>query len=177
MRYFIRTLFSILLLVAITSVLLPNRYTVAKTITSHCKQVQFENWVLDLAQWHLWTPFATYEKSWQALELANSNKIGAYLKWQSGDNIGEMTVTAMTNHTISYTSVYEQNTNIGSITADFFADQLQITWAIEGGINTPLLGGILTEYYKYKTHDAIDLGLRNLNSLCKSQSLETQNAN
>lgn len=177
MRYFIRTLFSILLLVTITSVLLPNRYTIEKTITSHCKQQQFENWVLDLANWHLWTPFVTYEKTWQVLELANSNKIGAYLKWQNGDSIGEMTVTAMAKQSTSYTSVFEQHTNIGHIKAKNFGDQLQISWAIEGGINTPILGSILTQYYKYKTQDAIDLGLRNLNSLCKSQRVEMQNAN
>lgn len=172
MRYLIRTLFSLVLLIGIASALLPNRYTIAKTVTSHCTQAQFENWVLDLANWHFWTPFATYEKTWQELELANSNKIGAYLKWQSGDNIGEMTVTAMSHQRMSYTSVIEQHTNIGHIEALPFAEQLQVTWSIEGGINAPIIGSILTQYYKYKTKDAIDLGLRNLNSLCKSQRLD-----
>lgn len=177
MRYLIRTLFSIVLVIAITSALLPNRYTIEKTITSHCQQPQFQSWVLDLANWHLWTPWATYEKTWQELELANSNKIGAYLKWQSGERIGEMTVTAISNNSISHTSIIDHHTNIGHFVAKPFANKLQISWAIEGGINTPLVGSLLTQYHKYKMQDAIDLGLRNLNSLCKSQKMEQQDAN
>ncbi|WP_372767572.1 hypothetical protein [Pseudoalteromonas sp.] len=177
MQYFFRTLFSVALLVVISSALLPNRYTIAKTITSHCQPPQFEKWVLDISNWHLWVPFSTYQKTWQTLELANSNKIGAYLKWQSGENIGEMTVTAITKQSMSYSSVIEQHTNIGHIKAEPFAKHLQISWSIEGGINTPIIGSIVTLYYKYKTQDAINLGLRNLNSLCKSQRMDKQNAN
>ena len=172
MRYLLRTLFSLILVIAVTSALLPNRYTIEKTITSHCHQQQFTNWVLDLANWHLWSPWATYEKTWQELELANSNKIGAYLKWQSGERIGEMTVTAIAKNRISYTSIINHHTNVGHITTKPFANTLRITWSIEGGINTPLIGSIITLYHKYKMKDAIDLGLRNLNSLCKSHKLE-----
>ena len=168
MRYIIRTLFSLILLIIIASTLLPNHYKVTKTVTSHCSQAQIEHWVFDLANWHLWTPWATYEREWQQLELVNSNKVGAYLKWQSAKTIGEMTVTQRTEDSLSYTSLIGQHTNSGTIKTKSFADIIEVTWTIEGGINAFLVAGLLTYHHKQKMNDAINLGLRNLNSLCKA---------
>lgn len=170
MRYLIRTFFSLILILAVTSALLPNRYTLEKTITSHCQQKHIEELLLDIANWQLWTPWRTYQKQWKELELANSNKIGAYLKWQNGDHIGELTVTSLSKNHIAYLSVIDQHTSNGKISTTAFADKLQLTWSIEGGINTFFIGSLMTYYHKHKMQSAIDLGLRNLNSLCKTQS-------
>ena len=170
MRYFIRTIFSLILILVVGSALLPNQYQITKTIASQCQEEAFAQFVLDLANWHRWTPWATYQQSWQQIELANSNKIGAYLKWENGEDIGEMTVTALTPHSISYISSVGTHTSNGKLSTDSFSKNNQLTWAIEGGINTPILGSLFTQYHKYKMQDAIDLGLKNLNSLCKSSS-------
>lgn len=172
MRYLFRTLFSLFLVVSIAGVLLPNRYKIEKTIISHCQPKQLHQWVFDLANWHLWDPWTTYQKQRKELELVNSNKVGAYLKWQNGDDIGEMTVTALTSRYMTYTSIVNNHTSTGKIVYSPFGEHGQITWEIEGGINTFLIGSILTQYNKYKMQSAIHHGLRNLNSLCKTQNSE-----
>lgn len=172
MRYLIRTLFSLIFVIAIASVLLPNRYKIEQTITSHCQQKQLHNWVFNLANWHLWNPWTTYQKQRKELELVNSSKVGAYLKWQNGEDIGEMTVTALTSRYMTYTSIIDNHTRTGKIFFSSLNDHTHITWQIEGDINTFLIGGILTQYNKYKAQSAIQHGLRNLNSLCKTQNSE-----
>ncbi|WP_425355714.1 hypothetical protein [Pseudoalteromonas aliena] len=155
--------FAVLLISIILGLILPQSYSVDKTIQINSSQNTIRVLVGDFKQWHKWSPWQQISPSTTFIISEPSAGVGAYQSWESMWGFGEMTITAMSGSEITFNVLLnEENIIKGTLSFVNNSKALTVTCQIKGQATNALFSGYVAFITQYILNNAVTLGLNNL---------------
>ncbi|MBL8857824.1 MAG: SRPBCC family protein [Planctomycetes bacterium] len=135
-----------LVLFVVIGFFLPTRVSVARTVTIHADKPAVHAWCSDLKKWPEWTPWAEADKTVVTTLGPITSGVGASQSWTGDSGNGELTLTQSDPNTgIAYDMNFingEHKTPMKSaMTYRTSGDATEVTWTLDGDMDTPVLGG------------------------------------
>ncbi|MBE0363079.1 hypothetical protein PULV_a0705 [Pseudoalteromonas ulvae UL12] len=162
----------LLILVLVIGFFLPTHYAIKQDININANPSSIHYWTDDLVRWPNWQAWHILTPQLEFIYGEKTEGVGAFLAWQNEQVEGELTISHINGQQIDYNMLFNnEHLALSQLSFTVIAPtQTKVTWSIKGEINTPVLAGYLTLYYKVVLAQALELGLRNL----KEQSEITQ---
>ncbi|KAA1150410.1 MULTISPECIES: SRPBCC family protein [Pseudoalteromonas] len=163
-----------LLTIIIIGLMLPQNYSVNKTIEVNASIRTIKSLTTDFDEWHKWSPWQQVDPSIKFAVSEPSAGIGAHQSWISKWGHGEMTITALNDRKMVFNTLLN-NEHIVQGTLTFTTNSnnsVNVECHIEGQATTILVSGYMAIFSEYVLNNTIALGLNNLKTVAQLSDIQ-----
>ena len=152
----------------VTGLLLPSTFSVSRSIEIRADQATIHHYVGELENWDLWTPWKELDPSVVVTLGERTSGIGASQSWTGKDGDGSLTVIMSSpDKGIKYDLLFDDSDSCESTVSyspasSMMKNKTRVTWAIQGEMTTPVIGGYIAIIMDTFTGDMFDRGLNKL---------------
>ena len=127
--------------------------------------------VNDFSKWPSWSPWQKLDPNIIFTLGEPSSGVGAHQFWQSSWGVGEMTITNISNDTINFNILFnEEHIVTGAVSFLPNKNGHVVTCTLYGEVTTAILGGYLALFSEYILTNTVKLGLNNLKTTAQLQT-------
>ncbi|MFI4861001.1 MAG: SRPBCC family protein [Phycisphaerales bacterium JB063] len=159
----------------IIGLVLPSSYQVERSVTIDAPPEVVFRYLNDLEQWEHWEPFSKADDSVVVTLGDVTTGVGATQTWTSNDGDGTLTFTMSDpDKGIGYDmQIGEFDPASAEITYEVVDGQVVVTWAMEGDMSLPVIGGYFGVMMDGMVGPMFDEGLRLLKEAAESDTPAT----
>ncbi|OUS74282.1 hypothetical protein B5G52_02780 [Pseudoalteromonas sp. A601] len=175
LQKFIRFTFFISIVIVVVGLLLPQQYQVSKSVKINAKATEIAPYISDFGRWQIWSPWEKLDPSIKFYIAEPSSGVGAHQFWQSQWGAGEMTITSISESTIKFNILFNDE-HIASGIISFFEQQTytRVVCEITAEVTTSLVGGYLALLNQYILTNTVELGLNNLKTTMQLHIIDNE---
>tara|TARA_R110000751_G_scaffold276550_1_gene377440 strand:- start:170 stop:751 length:582 start_codon:yes stop_codon:yes gene_type:complete len=168
LKILIKGVLLLLLVLVLTGLILPQSYSVNKTIEINANIEVVKPLVTDFSQWQKWSPWEKVDSSIRFSLGEPSSGLGAHQSWKGKWGYGEMIITSVSQNKISF-NILLNTEHIIRGTFNFSEQNGIVTLVcnIEGQTTTPLISGYTAILSEYVLRNTVSLGLNNLKTVAQ----------
>jgi len=168
LKILIKGVLLLLLVLVLTGLILPQSYSVNKTIEINANIEVVKPLVTDFSQWQKWSPWEKVDSSIRFSLGEPSSGLGAHQSWKGKWGYGEMIITSVSQNKISF-NILLNTEHIIRGTFNFSEQNGIVTLIcnIEGQTTTPLISGYTAILSEYVLRNTVSLGLNNLKTVAQ----------
>lgn len=184
LKILIKCLLLLLLVLVLIGLILPQSYSVNKTIEINANIEVVKPLVTDFSQWQKWSPWEKVDSSIRFTLGEPSSGLGAHQSWKGKWGYGEMIITSISQNKVSFNILLNAEHIIRG-TFNFSEQNGIVTLIcnIEGQTTAPLISGYTAILSEYVLRNTVSLGLNNLQTVAQlsdpqriMQSHDSQNS-
>ncbi|MBY5923007.1 SRPBCC family protein [Ferrimonas balearica] len=170
MRNALKVLLTVLLVVAIAGLILPDEFEVSRSVRINAPADQVHPYLDDLTLWPLWNPFQTGEVT---VSISRpSSGVGAHQSWQDPSGGGELWMTLSDPvHGIGYDlrfGSHPERYQAGFHYQPHGAGTI-VVWEMSGQMHIPVMGAYLAMMADVMIGEQFQLGLERLKRVVEQQ--------
>jgi hypothetical protein len=164
----------LVLLVVVIGLLLPQSYSVSKSINITARAASVKPLISDFSQWYKWSPWKKIDPTIEFQLGEPSAGVGAHQSWQSKWGTGEMTLSTLTDSTIVINILFaDEHIITGDILFVEHANSVTVTFNVQGQATLPLLSGYIALLSEWLLKNALAQGLNNLKTVAQLNDAQT----
>jgi len=184
LKILIKCVLLLLLVLVLIGLILPQSYSVNKTIEINANIEVVKPLVTDFSQWQKWSPWEKVDSSIRFTLGEPSSGLGAHQSWKGKWGYGEMIITSISQNKVSFNILLNAEHIIRG-TFNFSEQNGIVTLIcnIEGQTTAPLISGYTAILSEYVLRNTVSLGLNNLQTVAQlsdpqriMQSHDSQNS-
>ncbi|CAM2828780.1 SRPBCC family protein [Pseudoalteromonas distincta] len=163
LKILIKCLLLLLLVLVLIGLILPQSYSVNKTVEINANIEIVKPLVTDFNQWQKWSPWGKVDPSIRFTLGEPSSGVGAHQSWTGKWGYGEMIITSVSQNKVSFNILLNAEHIIRG-TFNFSEQNGIVTLIcnIEGQTTAPLISGYTAILSEYVLSNTVSLGLNNL---------------
>ncbi|MBQ4856799.1 SRPBCC family protein [Pseudoalteromonas sp. MMG007] len=168
LKMLIQSVLLLSLVLVLIGLILPQHYSVSKTVKINAAQEVVKPLFTDFSQWYKWSPWEKVDSSIEFNIGEPSSGVGAHQSWQGKWGYGEMTITAVSDNKIDFNILLNAEHIItGTFTFIEQNNTVTLTCIIEGQTTAPLISGYTAILSEYVLKNTVSLGLNNLQTIAQ----------
>ncbi|WP_432797093.1 SRPBCC family protein [Poriferisphaera sp. WC338] len=171
------TVVTLILIVVVVGLFLPNDFRVARTVTVNATADTIHPYVNDLNQWNQWEPWTKVDPTIVTTLGNQAVGVGANHSWvgqESGS--GSLVITQSSPDsgvTFDVTIDEHGSTSQAAIIYASSGDTTEVTWQMTGKIDVPVIGGYLCMMMDGQVGHCFEYGLDRLKTISESSGTTT----
>nr|WP_211185124.1 SRPBCC family protein [Pseudoalteromonas arctica] len=158
----------LLLVLALVGLILPQSYSVNKTIEINANLKVIKPLITDFSQWQKWSPWEKVDPSIRFTLGEPSSGLGAHQSWKGKWGYGEMIITSVSQNKVSFNILLNAEHIIrGTFNLSEQDGIVTLICNIKGQTTAPLISGYTAILSEYVLSNTVSLGLNNLQTVAQ----------
>ncbi|HDY90850.1 MAG TPA: hypothetical protein ENH67_09630 [Pseudoalteromonas sp.] len=168
LKILIKGVLLLLLVLVLIGLILPQSYSVNKTIEINANIEVVKPLVTDFSQWQKWSPWEKVDPSIRFTLGEPSSGLGAHQSWKGKWGYGEMIITSVSQNKVSFNILLNAEHIIrGTFNLSEQRGIVTLICNIKGQTTAPLISGYTAILSKYILSNTVSLGLNNLQTVAQ----------
>lgn len=168
LKILIKGVLLLLLVLVLVGLILPQSYSVNKTIEINANIDAVKPLITDFNQWQKWSPWEKVDPSIRFTLGEPSSGLGAHQSWKGKWGYGEMIITSVSQNKVSFNILLNAEHIIrGTFN---FSEQngiVTLICKINGQTTAPLISGYTAILSEYVLRNTVSMGLNNLKTVAQ----------
>ena len=158
----------LLLIIILIGLILPQSYSVNKTIEINADIKVVKPLIIDFNKWQKWSPWEKVDPSIRFTLGEPSSGLGAHQSWKGKWGYGEMIITSVSQNKVSFNILLNTEHIIrGTFNLSEQRGIVTLICNIKGQTTAPLISGYTAILSKYILSNTVSLGLNNLQTVAQ----------
>nr|WP_206008483.1 SRPBCC family protein [Pseudoalteromonas sp. SA25] len=158
----------LLLVLALVGLILPQSYSVNKTIEINANLKVIKPLITDFSQWQKWSPWEKVDPSIRFTLGEPNSGLGAHQSWKGKWGYGEMIITSVSQNKVSFNILLNAEHIIrGTFNLSEQNGIVTLICNIKGQTTAPLISGYTAILSEYVLSNTVSLGLNNLQTVAQ----------
>jgi hypothetical protein len=168
LKILIKCVLLLLLVLALVGLILPQSYSVNKTIEINANLKVIKPLITDFSQWQKWSPWEKVDPSIRFTLGEPSSGLGAHQSWKGKWGYGEMIITSISQNKVSFNILLNAEHIIrGTFNLSEQNGIVTLICNIKGQTTAPLISGYTAILSEYVLSNTVSLGLNNLQTVAQ----------
>ncbi|MEM5532006.1 SRPBCC family protein [Pseudoalteromonas arctica] len=168
LKILIKCVLLLLLVLALVGLILPQSYSVNKTIEINANLKVIKPLITDFSQWQKWSPWEKVDPSIRFTLGEPSSGLGAHQSWKGKWGYGEMIITSVSQNKVSFNILLNAEHIIrGTFNLSEQDGIVTLICNIKGQTTAPLISGYTAILSEYVLSNTVSLGLNNLQTVAQ----------
>jgi len=168
LKILIKCVLLLLLVLALVGLILPQSYSVNKTIEINANLKVIKPLITDFSQWQKWSPWEKVDPSIRLTLGEPSSGLGAHQSWKGKWGYGEMIITSVSQNKVSFNILLNAEHIIrGTFNLSEQNGIVTLICNIKGQTTAPLISGYTAILSEYVLSNTVSLGLNNLQTVAQ----------
>lgn len=168
LKILIKCVLLLLLVLAMVGLILPQSYSVNKTIEINANLKVIKPLITDFSQWQKWSPWEKVDPSIRFTLGEPSSGLGAHQSWKGKWGYGEMIITSVSQNKVSFNILLNAEHIIrGTFNLSEQNGIVTLICNIKGQTTAPLISGYTAILSEYVLSNTVSLGLNNLQTVAQ----------
>ena len=168
LKILIKGVLLLLLVLVLIGLILPQSYSVNKTIEINANIEVVKPLVTDFSQWQKWSPWEKVDPSIRFTLGEPSSGLGAHQSWKGKWGYGEMIITSISQNKVSFNILLNAEHIIrGTFNLSEQNGIVTLICNIKGQTTAPLISGYTAILSEYVLSNTVSLGLNNLQTVAQ----------
>ena len=168
LKILIKCVLLLLLVLALVGLILPQSYSVNKTIEINANLKVIKPLITDFSQWQKWSPWEKVDPSIRFTLGEPSSGLGAHQSWKGKWGYGEMIITSVSQNKVSFNILLNAEHIIrGTFNLSEQNGIVTLICNIKGQTTAPLISGYTAILSEYVLSNTVSLGLNNLQTVAQ----------
>jgi hypothetical protein len=168
LKILIKCVLLLLLVLALVGLILPQSYSVNKTIEINANLKVIKPLITDFSQWQKWSPWEKVDPSIHFTLGEPSSGLGAHQSWEGKWGYGEMIITSVSQNKVNFNILLNAEHIIrGTFNLSEQNGIVTLICNIKGQTTAPLISGYTAILSEYVLSNTVSLGLNNLQTVAQ----------